>query len=215
MNPEIRYLPVYSLQQRIAHWLIAVGFGFEWLSAWLVDHSDVDPLAWSDWHLMVGQALLLVVAWRLLLFFLAGSGHWRFFIPTREQRHILRDTLRFYASLGKTPLPDWYAFNPVWQPIYLLMIALATISVVSGFFHSGLPLVGELSTAALHSGASKLLLWLAIAHVLFAVWHDAKGRGAQISGMLNGHKYFHIDAPQNTASGNENSVSLDSLIGKQ
>ncbi len=215
MNPQIRYLPVYSLQQRIAHWLIAVGFGFEWLSAWLVDHSDVDPLAWSDWHLMVGQVLLLVVAWRLLLFFVAGSGHWRLFLPSREQRHVLRDTLRFYVSLGKTPLPDWYAFNPVWQPIYLLMIALAAISVLGGFFHSGLPLLGDLSTADLHSGASKLLLWLAIAHVLFAAWHDARGRGAQISGMLNGHKYFHIDPPKKPPSGGENSVSLDSLIGKK
>ncbi len=211
---DIRYLPIYSLQQRITHWLIAAGFGFEWLSAWLVDHSDVDPLVWSDWHLMAGQALLLVLAWRLLLFFLAGSGHWRFFIPTREQRHIVRDTLRFYASLGKTPLPDWYAFNPVWQPIYLLMILLAVVTVISGFFHSGLPFVGNLSTADLHAGASSLLLWLALAHIAFAVWHDARGRGAQISGMLNGHKYFHIGEPEQTPGPVENSVSLDSLTGK-
>ncbi len=211
---DIRYLPIYSLQQRIAHWLIAAGFGFEWLSAWLVDHSDVDPLVWSDWHLMVGQALLLVLAWRLLLFFLPGSGHWRFFVPTREQRHIVRDTLRFYASLGKAPLPDWYAFNPVWQPLYLLMILLAVVTVISGFFHSGLPFAGELSAADLHAGASSLLLWLALAHVAVAIWHDARGRGAQISGMLNGHKYFHIGDPQGNTEPAENSVRLDSLTGK-
>lgn len=215
MNPEIRYLPVYSLQQRLTHWLLALGFGFEWLSAWLVDHSDVDLVVWSDWHLMIGQVLLLVMIWRLLLFFFAGSGHWRFFIPTREQRHIIRDTLRFYLSLGRTPLPDWYAFNPVWQPIYLLMIALGGIAVVTGFFHSALPFAGGLSSAGLHAFASYLLLSLALAHIVFAAWHDSMGRGAQISGMLNGHKYFHIDTPSQQPSSDKNSVSLDDLISKQ
>ncbi len=215
MNPDIRYLPIYSLQQRITHWLLAAGFLFEWVSAWLVDHSDVDLQAWSDWHLMVGQVLLLVMAWRLLLFVLAGSGHWRFFIPTREQRHIVRDTLRFYATLGKTPLPDWYAFNPLWQPIYLLMILLGAVILVSGFLYSALPFIGDLSPAAIHAAASGLLLWLVIAHVGFTAWHDAKGRGAQISGMLNGHKYFHINSPDGSPKPAENSVSLDSLIGKR
>lgn len=209
----INRIPVFSVLQRLTHGVIALGVLFELSSAWLIQHSDVDVLAWSDWHAMVGQVLLLTILLRIGLLFRNESGHWRFLIPTREQRHVVLQTLKFYASLGRLPCPDWYAFNPVWQPIYLLMIFILLLTALSGFMLGKLLMIGGVTMTEIHLSVASLVLYFTLAHIVFAIWHDVKGNGAQISAMMNGYKYFHIgkaDAPAQ-----ENSVSVDSLVKKK
>ena len=210
MKPEsIQRIAVFSSAQRITHWLIALGVAFLLISAWLVQHSDVDVIAWMDWHIMVGQALALVIAFRIYLLFVAGSGHWLLLWPTREQRHIVHQTLKFYASLGRLPCPDWYAYNPVWQPIYALVIVLLVIVTGSGF------LLGNSGSGMtqLHSITASIILYFTLAHIAFAVLHDVKGSGAQISAMLNGYKFFQSKPVENPLPA-ENSVSLQDLLKK-
>lgn len=207
MAINIQRVAIFSTAQRITHWLLALGIIFELISAWLVAHADVDTLAWSDWHIMLGQALLLPLLFRIALLFVKGSGHWRFLLPTREQRHVVLQTLKFYASLGRLPCPDWYAFNPVWQPIYVFIIIIMLLTTGTGF-----AVTGSLSLSGLHAFLASILLYFTLAHLFFVVLHDIKGNGAQISAMLNGYKYFHgREAP---AAQKENSVSLDSLLKK-
>jgi Ni/Fe-hydrogenase 1 B-type cytochrome subunit len=207
MPSNIYRVQLFSSTQRILHGLIAAGVLFELISAWLVQHADVDVIAWSEWHSMIGQALALPLLLRLYLFIARGSANWHLFIPTREQRHILQQTLKFYASLGRLPCPDWYAYNPVWQPIYLLMIGLLVATTITGYALGLGPAVYDW-----HTNLAAGVLYLTIAHIFFAILHDVKGNGAQISAMLNGYKYFHSkDAP---AAEKENAVSLDSLLKK-
>lgn len=212
MSNSISRIDVFSSAQRLSHWLITVGMMFELISAWLVQHADVDVLAWNDWHIMIGQALILPLAFRIYLLFRPGSGHWRLLIPTKEQRHIIQQTLKFYASLGRLPCPDWYAFNPVWQPIYLLMIPVMLLAAISGYLISSNLFLFAVSISDYHAFFSTIILYFTLLHIAFVLLHDVKGNGAQISAMLNGYKYFQIkDMPQQAE---QNSVSLDSILKK-
>lgn len=208
MPSNIQQVAVFSSIQRITHWLIAAGVIFELISAWLVQNADINIIAWSEWHVMIGQALTLPLLLRLYLLLLRGPTHWRALMPTRGQRHLLQQTLKFYASLGRLPCPDWHAYNPVWQPIYLMVIAVLVLTTATGFALSMGP--GMLSW---HSTLASFILYFTLAHIFFSVLHDVKGNGAQISAMLNGNKYFH-SKPATTQIVKENSVSLDSFKKK-
>ena len=78
MLNQIKRVAVFSTAQRLSHWLISAGTSFLLISAWLIQHSDVDMIVWIDWHIMVGQTLSLVLAFRVYLLLIPGSGHWRF-----------------------------------------------------------------------------------------------------------------------------------------
>jgi len=212
MSNDINRVAVFSKAQRITHWLIAGAITFLLISAWLVQHADVDVIAWLDWHIMIGQALSLVLAYRIYLLFVSGSGHWRLLIPTKEQRHVYIQTVKFYASLGKLPCPDWYAFNPVWQPIYLLLIIIMILTTITGFLTGNYLFLAGFTMPELHSALARIILYFTLAHIFFAVYHDIKGGGAQISAMLNGFKYFQIKEVESPIK--DNSVSLDSLLKK-
>lgn len=208
MPANIQRVLVFPKLQRITHWLIAGGVIFQLLSAWLVQNANVDVLAWSDWHTMIGQALTLPLLLRLALFFIAGPTYWRAFIPSKGQYQLLQDTLKFYASLGRRPCPDWHSYNPVWQPLYLLMIALLILTTVSGLAFGLGP-----DIASWHGSLAALVLYFTLAHLFFSVLHDVKGNGAQISAMLNGYKYFQSREATTKISA-EKSVSIDSLLKK-
>ena len=212
MSNDINRVAVFSKAQRITHWIIAGAITFLIISAWLVQHSDVDVIAWLDWHIMIGQALSLVLAYRIYLLFVPGSGHWRLLIPTKEQRHVFIQTVKFYASLGKLPCPDWYAFNPVWQPIYLLLIIIMILTTITGFLVGNYLFLAGFTMPELHAVFASIILYFTLAHIFFAVYHDIKGGGAQISAMLNGFKYFQIKEVESPIK--DNSVSLDSLLKK-
>lgn len=212
MPETIRRIPIYSPSQRIVHAVITLSCLFLLGSGWLIQHSDVDYSIWSDWHSMIGQALLVVLGYRFYLMFTRTSGNWRLLLPTREQRHIVRQTLRFYASLGRLPCPDWYAFNPVWQPVYVVMLLLILCATLSGMLiGQNIWLFGE-PMSFWHTTTVSALLYLIILHIGFVLLHDIKGNGGHISAMLNGYKYFHIQDKTDVGSP---SVSLNELLNKQ
>ena len=107
------------------------------------------------------------------------------------------------------PCPDWYAYNPLWQPLYALVIVLLVIVSGSGF------LLGNSGSGMtqLHSITAMIILYFMLAHIAFAVLHDVKGSGAQISAMLNGFKFFQSKPVENPLPA-ENSVSLQDLLKK-
>ena len=193
LEERIRYVPVWSGALRALHWLLAAGVAFQLASGWLVQRLAGDPTAWRDWHLMVGQALLLVLAARLaLLLFGRGSAGWASFRLTGAVIGGARQTLLFYASLGRAPLPDWYAHNPLWLFLYPLLLLAVLAAVASGLLHDAPYRVAGVSLPALHGAAAGLAGALAAAHVAAVVLHDWKGRGAFVSAMINGNRYFHV-----------------------
>ena len=220
MEPEtIRYVKIWSGWLRLAHWTIAPGVLFGLASGWALAHDGVDPAFWYDWHIMIGQLTALAVALRVVLLFVPGSSHWRALLPGRTDRQAMVEMLKFYLSLARTPLPAWYAHNPVWKPFYLLNLAVLVACVATGQFREAPWRVFGLAPDALHAWLGGCIALFTLAHVIAVFLHDLKGRGALISAMVSGWRYFHVTRQgkvEDAVFGRRTTaeVSLDSL-GRQ
>ena len=49
------------------------------------------------------------------------------------------------------------------------------------------------SPAMLHATLATTIFVLSVAHIVTAFVHDWKGKGAFISAIINGHRYFHYE----------------------
>lgn len=213
LEEKIRRTLVWSGALRAVHWLLAAGVAFQLGSGWLMGQGVRDPAFWRDWHLMAGQGVLILLLCRIALLFRPGADGWRSFLPGANLFRGARRTLVFYASLGRAPLPNWYAHNPLWALLYPLLAALLLVAAISGVFHDAPYRLAGLGPGAIHGGAVLLLGWLVAAHVVTAVLHDLKGKGAFISAMINGHRYFHVSTqplePGTPKGGQSVDVSFD------
>ena len=215
-SETIRYVKIWSGWLRLAHWLIAAGVLFELASAWALAHDGIDPVFWYDWHIMIGQLTALAVLLRVALLFVPGSSHWRALLPDRTDRQAMVQMLKFYLSLARTPLPAWYAHNPLWKPLYLLVLAVLAACVATGQFQDAPWLVFGQEPDALHSWLGGVLGLFTLLHVMSVFLHDGKGKGALVSAMISGWRYFHVtrQGPIDDAVFNRRTpveVSIDSL----
>ncbi len=193
MNREnIRYVLVWSGWLRLCHWVIAFGVLFQIFSAWAADHDFVDPAFWQDWHIIVGQVVFVALIVRILLLFTAGSSHWRSLIPKKTQFDGILKMIKFYFSLARSPLPNWYAHNPFWQPIYIIFLFVLLGCAISGFFNESTYLVAGFPMDSIHAVLAGFILIFTIGHIATAFLHDLKGKGAFISAIINGYRYFHV-----------------------
>jgi len=193
MEPEtIRYVKIWSGWLRLAHWLIAGGVSFALASAWALAHDGIDPVFWYDWHIMTGQLTALALLLRVVLLFFPGSSHWRALLPTRTDLRAMAQMLKFYVSLARVPLPAWYAHNPLWKPLYLLLLVVLAGSVLSGQFQDAPWRVFGYAIDTLHARLAVVVSVFVVAHVVAVFLHDWKGRGALISAMIGGWRYFHV-----------------------
>ena len=173
MNTDpIRYVAIWSGWLRAAHWLIAIGVLFELFSAWTLGQVAADPGFWQDWHVIVGQLVALALLLRITLLFVPGSSHWR------------------------ALLPAWYAHNPLWAPVYLLVLLLLVACVASGLLYEAPNRLFGLQPATLHAGLGEALALFSLFHVFAAALHDWKGDGALISALFSGKRYFHVNRQQ-------------------
>ena len=213
---NIRYVLIWSGWLRLSHWLIAVGCLFEITSAWALRHENVDYTFWRDLHLIVGQIILMALALRLILLFSPGSSNWRAFIPERAQLQAILQMIKFYLSFARFPLPNWYAHNPLWQPLYLLMFLVLAGCSVTGLLYDPSQIVLEYPMQKLHRDLANLIIIFSIFHIVTVFLHDLKGKGAFISAMVNGHRYFHFtgknSAEENSSRENQSVyISVDSI----
>ncbi|UJS24405.1 cytochrome b/b6 domain-containing protein [Thiothrix winogradskyi] len=192
----IRYVLVWSGWVRLAHALIAAGVLFLLASACALQQGVVDPEFWRDWHMIVGQLVLVAVVGRvILLFLLPGTANWRAFLPDKAQWAAMRQMALFYLSFARFPLPNWYGHNPFWRVIYPLFWLVLLVCAVTGLFYNAPYQFLGMSMFGLHGGLASLILWFTLAHVVAVVLHDLKGKGASISGIINGYRYFHVETP--------------------
>lgn len=192
---DIRYVPVWSGWVRLAHWLMAVGLLFQVVSAWVLRYGAVDVDFWRDWHMISGQLLLLAVVGRIvLMFILPGSAGWRAFLPDAATWEGVKQMLVFYLSFARAPLPNWYAHNPLWKLLYPFMFLLLLGTGVSGLLYNAPYALAGLFMHTWHSVLADMLGMLVVAHVIAVFLHELKGKGAGISGMISGYRYFHVPA---------------------
>ena len=105
----------------------------------------------------------------------------------------MRDSLLFYVSLGRAPQPRWFAHNPLWKPVYLLLFLLLALSLLTGWLMPDRPVLGGLYLPHLHRWlADGIGIWT-VAHLFSVVLQDLKGTGADISAMISGSRCFTIE----------------------
>ena len=215
---SIRYVLIWSGWLRLSHWLIAAGVLFQVTSAWALAHDEANYAFWLDWHLITGQIILITLALRVVLLFLPGSSNWRAFIPERSQVQAMLQMIKFYLSLARFPLPNWYAHNPVWLPVYPVFFLVLAGSEISGLLYNSSHIFLRYPMAELHGALASLIVVFSTFHIVTVFLHELKGKGAFISAMVNGFRYFHYTGMnsgegsnfQNKPSENQ-SISVDSI----
>lgn len=215
---NIRYVLVWSGWLCLSHWLIAAGVIFQITSAWALAHDEANYAFWLDWHLITGQVILIALALRVLLLFFPGSSSWRAFVPERSQIQAMIQMIKFYLSLARFPLPNWYAHNPLWLFVYPVLFLVLAGCAISGLLYNSSHIIFGNPMYELHGALASLIVIFSIFHIVTVFLHDLKGKGAYISAMVNGFRYFHYTGVNNkdgsdfsgNRSGNQ-SISVDSI----
>ena len=117
--------------------------------------------------------------------------------------------LRFYVSFGRTPLPNWYAHSPLWEPVYLFIFFLLLILIFSGFLISAGHHTLIVNLYTLHQNASTGIAIFSVLHVISVFLHDLKAGSSDVSAMIHGYRIFKIEKPDITTT--VQTVSLDEL----
>ena len=209
MQENIRYILVWSGWLRLTHWVIAAGVLFQITSAWAITHQNADILFWRDWHIISGQAVLIALMLRAVMLFFPGSGHWSSLLPNRADRNSIVQMFKFYLTFARFPLPNWYAHNPLWKPLYLLFFVLLASCLLTGIFQDAPYRVAGYALLELHKMLAQIITLFVVTHVVAVFLHDLKGKGAFTSAIINGYRYFHISDQE---AGKTRSTPKDSSI---
>jgi Ni/Fe-hydrogenase 1 B-type cytochrome subunit len=213
-HDTIQAVRIWSSWLRLSHWIIGPGVLFLIVSARAirVDYAGHD--FWHDWHIMIGQLVFTALLLRLVLFFIDGSGHWKHLLNWRWRA--MWQTLLCYLSFGRLPLPAWYAHNPLWKPLYLLLYILLALAIFSGLLYQQGVFAG-MAVTTMHRAVTSGITLLAATHVIAVFFHDLKTRGNLVSAMINGVRYFHYrkhDAAGNhSANGIEQTTTIRVSVG--
>jgi len=197
---------VWPAPLRITHWLMALAVMVVLVTGWLLRsglilNDRLYQLLLDDFHLPAGHLLAMALVVRL--YYLVtdeGVGGVAALLPRVRLAADYLALFRFYASLGRLPLPAWYAHNPLWAPLYLLIFLLLLGAVVTGLLlqYAGLRGLFGLSSEPLlywHDWPLAGLTLLALGHVLSTFLQDLRGKGCDVSAMINGYRHFEVGSP--------------------
>ena len=223
MSTEIRRVLVWPGVVRATHWalaasalvLLATG---ELLGSGRVASVELHGLLADGLHRPAGHVFALALAVRLVLLFTAGRAvaGWRALVPDASARDGMRETLRFYSTLGSGRPPRYYAHNPLWGPLYLVFFALAAAQAATGLtlelgFLRGLLHADEPALLALHGRLAEWVLVWCTFHVATAVLHDWRGQGSDVSALISGYRIFVPEPPAPDDLGKVATVRLDAI----
>jgi len=194
MTEQIRRVRVWSGWLRLIHTTLAGSTLLLLATGWLIGHAPSVAASALEIHYLGAGVLVFALALRLF-FGLFGKGAERFehMLPRLSEGRAIRDSLVFYLSLGRTRLPNWYAHNPLWKPVYLALLLLLTLSVATGWLMPDTPLLGRVYLPGAHRWLADMVGVLTLAHLFSVVLQDVKGRHADISAMLSGDRYFEVE----------------------
>lgn len=206
-HAQVRRVAVWSGAVRLTHWTIAVA-ALVLLATGAVLAGGVSgrPETLVSIHITVGYILILALAVRVyFLFFGTGADQWRDCVPAGTQWRLAAQTLRYYISWTRTPMPSYFAHNPLWGPVYLAFFTLLTAQSLTGVlirlsygaahFAALSPYPATAPIPALHDLGASLIGGFCVAHVVAAFLHDWKGTGSEVSAMISGYKIFVSPPP--------------------
>ena len=193
MTEQIRRVAVWSGWLRLAHWAMAGATLLLLATGWLIANSPAVAESAAQVHYLGAAVMVFALVLRVFLgFFGAAAERFEQLLPREQELAAMRASLLFYLSLGRAPLPNWFAHNPLWKPIYLFLLVVLALSVVTGWLMPDTPLIGRLYLPRTHLWLANAIAILTAAHLFSVVLQDLKGKGADISAMINGHRYFGI-----------------------
>lgn len=194
MAEQIRRVAVWSGRLRLVHWLLAITSIVLITTGWLIDASPSLAEAASDYHLLAASVMTLALAVRIWLgLFGIAAERFEHLVLNASELRALRESLAFYLSFGRSPLPNWYAHNPLWKSLYLILFLLLAGLAVTGWLMPDTPLIGRVYLPTVHGRLADFTSMLLGLHLFSVVLQDYRGRSADISAMINGHRYFGID----------------------
>lgn len=205
MAEQIRRVLVWSGWLRLAHWSLATASLWLMATGWLLAHAPTVATTASELHYLGAGILVFALGLRLFLgFFGKGAERFEHMLPQVSELPAIRASLLFYLSFGKSPLPSWFAHNPLWKLLYLFLYLLLALLALSGWLMPDTPLLWRFYLPHVHVTLATLVGIVIAAHLYSVVLQDLKGRHADVSAMINGDRYFEIerdglvrpDAPQ-------------------
>lgn len=205
---------IWSGWLRLSHACVGLSVTALLLSGWLLAESPSLHAIATDAHYL-GSAVLLFGLLVRGVILVGGREHERLaaLLPTRTELAAIAGTLRCYISLGRLPLPAWYAHNPLWKPLYLLVYLALIMLVASGAAMPEIQVIHGFYLPSVHAFWAQIIAWLAALHIISVILHEYKNQTSDISAMVNGHRVFLIDDPTAGAgtAGDRQYVSLDSI----
>jgi len=168
----------------------------------------------SETHYLLSAILIPALLLRLyLLFFGKGTDHISDCEPDWLKLRQSFEVLRFYLTLGRTPLPKWYSHNPLWGQIYILLFFFLALSSISGvLILQEITVIFGISNHDLHYLAHVVISLFVLLHLPAVFSHDLSSKNSDISGMVNGHKIFFVEKPGSPHESQTHKVSLDELL---
>ena len=188
---NIKRIAIWSSWFRLSHLLIGLSTLVLLATGSLVQHSPLLALPAADIHNYSAGFFLAGLVIRIILMFF-GKPHERiaYLIPKTSELRGIIEMLRFYALLGKAKLPNWYAQNPFWKPIYLFIYIILIAQLISGIVLGNEDFILGHPPRPVHQLGSELLLIFSLLHILCVIWHDYKAAGSDVSAMINGLRTF-------------------------
>jgi Ni/Fe-hydrogenase 1 B-type cytochrome subunit len=200
-NP-IQRVAVWPRGLRAIHWMLALATITLVVSGWALRGGLRDNMNLVATHITAGWVLALALAIRAYRLFRGKPVEsWRALFPDAATRESRRAMLRFYLTLGRAPIPGFYAHNPFWGPVYLALFALLIFSAATGIalasagaahrvYYDAVPWLFGFTLNEWHGSVTKILGAFTALHILAVVAQELKGFGGDVSAMINGHKYF-------------------------
>jgi Ni/Fe-hydrogenase 1 B-type cytochrome subunit len=182
------------------------------LTGWLIADSPSLADDAVEAHYLAASVLVFGLLIRLALFAL-GQEHERLhhLVPRGSEVSAVIQTLRNYVSFGKLPLPGWYAQNPLWKPLYLVMYLGLVVLAASGALMPDTDLVYGFYLPSVHAWWAWLVLWFSGLHLVAVVWHDLAKGSTDVSAIINGYRTFEIDTRSPETQDIVQVVTIDSL----
>jgi len=213
-DPVIKRVLVWSGWLRISHASIGLAVLVLLFTGWLIAESPSLAESALDLHYLASSFLIFGLVVRIVLMFV-GVEHERLagLFPASSELYAMARTFRFYISLGKSPMPGWYAQNPLWKPVYLVIYLALIVLVITGAALPDVSLMFGFYLPSVHTFWAQLLLWFSVLHIVSVVMHDYKNKTTDISAMVNGYRLFLIDSNRagSVAEKMVQHISIDSL----
>lgn len=204
MATEVQRVLVWPGVVRVTHWAMTASVLVLLSSGWLlttglIASDELYELLRHQLHEPAGHVLAIALAVRLVYLVIGGNtvSGWRALMPAGPQLAATRDMLRFYSALARAPLPAYYAHNPFWAPLYLVLFVLLAVATGTGLavefpFVRSVAHVDEPAALALHGRLMEWITLWCVFHVAAAVLHDWRGQGSDTSALISGYRIFPV-----------------------